>query len=121
MKSRLLFVSLCTLLVWQCEPTVYCDLAFHSVGFTWTDSSTIPSRVIPVVDETGDSLANDFIAISPAFTVVSDQHQSYFLNKTYHVTVYVLDSAGNILTDSQYVITADACHIQKVSGPEYLP
>ncbi|HAB35745.1 MAG TPA: hypothetical protein DCE58_03990 [Cryomorphaceae bacterium] len=121
MKRPFALLALGSLAFWRCEPTIYCDLAFHSVGFSWLDTTTTPTRIIPVVVETQDTLTNNFTSIFPAFTVVSDEHQSYFFQKTYHVMVYVLDSTGNILIDSQYIITADECHIQKISGPEYLP
>lgn len=121
MKSILLLLPASLALLNSCGDTVYCDLSFQTVGFTWTDTAHSPTRVDAVVRETQDSLISQFSGLPGYFTVASDEHQALFFQQTYHVDVFVYDGNDSLLTQNEWVITADRCHIQKVSGPEILP
>lgn len=120
MKSYLL-LSLSVLVLSSCEEQVYCDLSFQTVGFSWADSLQTPDRVDAVVRETQDSLFTQFEGVSGYYAVATDEHQSLFFNHSYHVDVYVYNSSDSLIAQNEWVVTADHCHIQKVSGPEILP
>ena len=121
MKKYFLLLPLSLSLISSCDEGLYCDLSFQTVGFTWADSTHVPSRLDAVVRETQDSLISQFNGLPDYFTVASDEHQALFFNQTYHVDVYVYDANDSLLAQNEWVVTADRCHIQKVSGPEILP
>jgi hypothetical protein len=103
-----------------CEPT-YCTLSFDTVGFIWTDSVHTPHHVVSVVRESQDTLATQFENTPPYFVVATDEHQSLFLHHTYLVDVYIFNHQDSLLAQSEYLISADECHILKMNGPEFLP
>jgi len=121
MKYTFILLILSLGLICSCDEGLYCDLSFQTVGFTWADSSHIPSHVDAVVRETKDSLFSQFNGLPNYFTIASDEHQSLFFNHSYHVDVYIYDANDSLLTQNEWVISADRCHIIKVSGPEFLP
>jgi|GEM_PF-1107406 hypothetical protein len=121
MNYTLSTVTLALGLLSSCDDGLYCDLSFQTVGFTWTDSTHAPHHLDAVVRETQDSLVSQFNGLPDYFTIASDEHQSLFFNHSYHVDVYVYDANDSLLAQNEWVITADRCHIQKVSGPEFLP
>ncbi|MDG1253291.1 MAG: hypothetical protein P8N56_06390 [Schleiferiaceae bacterium] len=121
MKHALFLLPFALGALTNCEDTSVCDMSFHTVGFTWSDSSQIPDKVDVVVRETKDSLRSHFTGLPGYYPVVTDEHQSLFFNIDFIVDVYVYDSNDSLLTQNEWLITADRCHIQKVSGPDILP
>lgn len=105
----------------SCENQLICDMSFQTVGFTWSDSTHLPDRVDVVIRETNDSLFSDHTGWSGYYLVATDEHQSLFYKHTYTADVFVYDANDSLLTQNEWLITADECHIQKVSGPEILP
>ncbi len=114
-------LALAALFGMGCEPRVACTLSFDTVGFTWTDSTHSPHHVRSIIRETQDSLEVEAMPISGFYAVASDLNRAVFYQKTYHVDVSVYDALDSLLTQNEYVITANECHIVKISGPEYLP
>lgn len=104
----------------SCETGPYCTEEFRSVGFTWT-TTPLPARVITVNSRTGDTLSVLDQGFENFFAVADDGNMSDLRREGDSLSVTVLDSLGGVRATAWYVVGRDDCHINLISGPEFLP
>jgi hypothetical protein len=117
---RIFSLGFACLALASCETGTYCTEEFRSVGFTWT-TPPLPARVITVNARTGDTLSVLDQGYENFFAVADDGNMPDLRREGDSLSVTVLDSLGSVRTTAWYVVGRDDCHIQLISGPEFLP
>ncbi len=100
---------------------VICTMEYRSIMVAVTDANG--QRVLidstSTIGQSGQKIANIDLGFGTdgRYTVVDDHYQSVLKNKTEKVQFYALRN-GAVVAHADFLVSADCCHISKVSGPE---
>lgn len=110
--SFLLIIGLLSLI--SCEPIGLCTKEFVVVSINITGKSL--TQAYTVREKTKDTLTYSFYEGTERYTVLDDNFQSD-LEDQQEEFIFVGKINDTIVIQEKFIIKADKCHIEKVSGP----
>lgn len=107
----------------KCDPNMACTMMFASVSITVKTSNGIPAELDEVY--TLRKSTSELLKYSQpgnatgTYTVLDDSYQKELQNKQeeFH---FVGKKNGKVMVEEPYVLSADCCHVSKVSGNDEL-
>ena len=103
----------CSLLT-ACDQRTECTLEFRYIGVTITGEQL--TDYYTIWQSNNDNLRFEDIGVFEYFYVVlDDNYQFHLVNKTEAFTFIGLIN-DQVVVNEEYIISADRCHINKVSG-----
>jgi len=102
----------------DCPPNTPCTMMFASVSVNITDEKGEPvtfSEIYTLRKSTGEILTYMHPAIEHSYIVVDDSYQKNLVNQT-DTFQLIGKKDGEIIMNEPFVINADCCHINKLSG-----
>lgn len=102
----------------ECPPNTSCTMMFASIGTKITDNKGEPvkfTEVYTLRKSNGEILTYHHNAIEGFYLVVDDSYQKSLANQTETFRL-IGKKDGKAVMDELFVISADCCHVNKLSG-----
>ena len=97
-----------------CDFEVACTEEFRSITIEIPNGPLDDAYTVRVA--TGDTLGfNNQTFVENVYTVLDDSYQSEIENSE-ETFIFIGEVGGQVVIEEEYVIEADMCHINKVSG-----
>lgn len=102
----------------ECPPNTICTMMFASVGTKITDNNGAAvtlSEAYTVRKSNSEVLRYEYNNDEGFYTVVDDSYQKSLANQT-DTFLFVGKKDGKIIVEEPFTISADCCHVNKISG-----
>lgn len=106
-----------------CGPNVMCTMLFASIGVAVNDvngNTVTLDETETIRKSTGEVIKYDQSSAEPGnYWIITDSYVQSLQNQTDSFE-FIGKKDGKIVVDEPFVISADCCHVDKVSGKEVI-